>query len=393
MIEWIPFDRLDNIKKIGEGGYGSVFSATWLDGIRKIESNWSNWNNSTYTFTQTREPSSTVALKTLSGSKEISLDFLKEFDSHVKCTFLDSKLKIYGLTQNTETKKYLMVFQFANNGSLHKFLRKNFQNLTWQIKLKLLQYISQDLQMIHAAGYIHTDFHSGNILQDEDINKNMQSYVSDLGLSKTEYEGSSEGGIYGVIPYVAPEVLSGQKLTKAADVYGFGIIMSEMSTGQRPFDGRPFDLSLSLDICRGLRPEFAPGTPDCYIELAKQCMDSDPQKRPDVFDISVKLYEWNDIIEYSDNANEIKKQFLDSDKIIKRLPIISPKHPDQMYTSKMINTQIISNTIKEFLTFTEVKFTRYVILVTSPSIPIDSVEIPIAKATTNKKLLTGIFHA
>ncbi|RIB24790.1 kinase-like domain-containing protein [Gigaspora rosea] len=335
MIEWIPFDRLDNIKKIVEGGYGSVFSATWLDGIRKIES---NWNYSTYTYTRTREPSSTVALKALSGSRENSLDFLKEFDRHMKCTFLDSKLKIYGLTQNTETKKYLMVFQFANNGSLHKFLRKNFQNLTWQIKLNLLQDISYDLLQIHAAGYIHTDFHSGNILLDEDINKNMRSSFSDLGLFKTACKGSSEGGIYGVIPYVAQEVLSGLKFTKAADVYGFGIIMSEISTGQRPFDGRPFDSILLLDIFRGLRPGFAPGTPDCYIELAKQCLSSDPQKRPKALDINEKLYEWNKIMNNSDNANDIKKQFLYADKIIKTLPIISPKYPDQMYTGKMINT-------------------------------------------------------
>ncbi|RIB16699.1 hypothetical protein C2G38_2189220 [Gigaspora rosea] len=43
-----------------------------------------------------------------------------------------------------------------------------------------------------------------------------------------------------------------------------------MSTGQRPFDGRPFDLCLSLDIYKGLRPEIAPVTPECYIELAKK---------------------------------------------------------------------------------------------------------------------------
>ena len=67
MIEWIPFDRLNNIKKIGEGGFGSVFSATWLDGIRKI-------NN----YKRAREQSSVVALKTLSSSKENSTDFLKE---------------------------------------------------------------------------------------------------------------------------------------------------------------------------------------------------------------------------------------------------------------------------------------------------------------------------
>ncbi|RIB15256.1 kinase-like domain-containing protein [Gigaspora rosea] len=231
MIEWIPFDRLNNIKKIGQGGFSSVFSATWLDGIRKLDKN-----------VRIREPFSTVALKTLSDSKKNSLDFLKEFESHMKCNKKwDSKLELYGLTQNTKTNEYLMVFQYANGGSLYKFLRTNFQDLTWQTKLKLLADISYDLKQVHGAGYIHSDFHSGNILQNKGMNKIIQSFVSDLGLSKEKDKNDSGSCIYGVMPYVAPEVLSGQKFTPAADIYGFGVIMSEMSTGQRPFDGCQFN--------------------------------------------------------------------------------------------------------------------------------------------------------
>ncbi|RIB06847.1 kinase-like domain-containing protein [Gigaspora rosea] len=365
----IPFDRLNNIKKIGQGGFSSVFSATWLDGIRKLD-----YNDDKYV--RTREPFSTVALKTLSDSNKNSHDFLKEFESHMKCNKVwESKLQIYGLTQNTKTNEYLMVFQYANNGSLYKFLRTNFQDLTWQTKLKLLQDISYDLKQVHNAGYIHSDFHSGNILQDKGISESIQSYISDLGLSKEKDINDSESCIYEVMPYVAPEVLSGQKFTPAADIYGFGVIMSEMSTGQRPFDGCQFDDDLA--ICFGLRPEFAPGTPDCYIELAKQCMDSDPQKRPAAWEVYYKFDVWNKIVsglykyEYNprnadvynpndNDANEIKEQFLNADKIVKELPIISPKHPEFMYTSKIINTQRIS-----------------AIQATLRSKPIDSVEVPL----------------
>ncbi|RIB24095.1 hypothetical protein C2G38_2070757 [Gigaspora rosea] len=68
-----------------------------------------------------------------------------------------------------------MVFQYADNGNLYNFLKKNFRDLIWQTKLKLLFDISKDLFQIHRAGYTHADFHSGNILQDESISKNMQS--------------------------------------------------------------------------------------------------------------------------------------------------------------------------------------------------------------------------
>ena len=66
VIEWIPFDKLNNIENIGKGGFGSVFLAFWLDGIRKIDGN-----------RRMREPG-IVALKSLSGSNENPLDFLKE---------------------------------------------------------------------------------------------------------------------------------------------------------------------------------------------------------------------------------------------------------------------------------------------------------------------------
>lgn len=168
--------------------------------------------------------------------------------------------------------------------------------------------------------------------------ENVQSSISDFGLSIKGEEYDSKGEIYGVMPYVAPEVLLGEKFTISADIYSFGIIMTEMSTGQRPFDGYDFGLGLAVKICRGLRPEFVSGTPDCYIKLAKQCTDSVPQKRPSASEVIGIINYWIDNITTLDE-NEIKKQFLDADKAIKNLPIISPSHPNSMYTSKIINTQ------------------------------------------------------
>ena len=68
MIEWIPFDRLSVVEKVGKGGFGSVYKATWLDGIWKVE------KIDDDNYKGTREASSTVALKTLSDDslKEVS---------------------------------------------------------------------------------------------------------------------------------------------------------------------------------------------------------------------------------------------------------------------------------------------------------------------------------
>ncbi|RIB23478.1 hypothetical protein C2G38_2072704, partial [Gigaspora rosea] len=48
---------------------------------------------------------------------------------------LGSNLEVYGLTQNTTNNEYLMVFQYANKGSLHNFLLSNFRELNWKSKL------------------------------------------------------------------------------------------------------------------------------------------------------------------------------------------------------------------------------------------------------------------
>ncbi|RIB24599.1 hypothetical protein C2G38_2069612, partial [Gigaspora rosea] len=129
MIEWIPFDRLSDVKEIGKGGFGSVYSATWLDGIRKVDEIKDGDN---VIYKRARKPASTVALKTLASSMENNNDFLKEFKSLMTCTLsYNEMLAIYGITQNTQTNEYLMVFQYANDGSLYKYLRKNFSTITW----------------------------------------------------------------------------------------------------------------------------------------------------------------------------------------------------------------------------------------------------------------------
>lgn len=118
--------------------------------------------------------------------------------------------------------------------------------------------ISRDLALIHEVGYVHCDFHSGNVLQHK-------------------------------FPYVAPEVLCKQLYTTAADIYSFGIIMTEMSTRRPPYYGVEYDEELAIKICNGLRPNFAEGTPECYIQLANQCMNADPSERPAATKIYFKL--------------------------------------------------------------------------------------------------------
>ncbi|CAI2176920.1 18791_t:CDS:1, partial [Funneliformis geosporum] len=97
--------------------------------------------------------------------------------------------------------------------------------------------------------------------------------ISDLGLCKpVEYFQSSKNDeIYGVLPFVAPEVLRGQPYTLASDIYSFSIIMWEFIYGISPFDNEAHDFQLSLDICKRKRPIIIKNIPQCYINLMKKC--------------------------------------------------------------------------------------------------------------------------
>ncbi|CAG8731732.1 2326_t:CDS:2, partial [Cetraspora pellucida] len=160
------------------------------------------------------------------------------------------------------------------------------------------------------------------------------------------------------------------------DIYSFGVIMWEILTGEEAFNDYEFNTKLAIKICRGLRPEFAPGDPECYVELAKKCMDSDPKKRPAATYVNAERSKFQELANES-NETIIKKQFLEADeqsleadkrslegdKMVKKLSSIVQKSQDHnKYTSKLINTQDITKA-----------FSKMAIV----SAPIDNVEIPI----------------
>src|SRR5437016_13751352 len=73
-------------------------------------------------------------------------------------------LFIYGVTREPETKEYMIVMRYANNGNLLSYLDQSINELTWKRKLLSLRTISQNLWTIHNAGLVHCNLHDGNIV-------------------------------------------------------------------------------------------------------------------------------------------------------------------------------------------------------------------------------------
>jgi serine/threonine protein kinase len=175
-------------------------------------------------------------------------------------------LTTYGISQNPNTKEYIMVFEFVEGGNINDWINKNFINLSWKNKLKSLYNLFNALNELHQKGFVHHDFHTGNIL----IKNGNWPYISDMGLCR-EAGNIDETKIFGVMPYVAPEVLKGKPYTQAADVYSAGMIMYFIATGRQPFANRAHDQYLVISICEGGRPEINESeAPKCYIDLMKK---------------------------------------------------------------------------------------------------------------------------
>jgi serine/threonine protein kinase len=162
-------------------------------------------------------------------------------------------------------------------------------------------------------------------------------YISDMGLCG-EVSNIDGTKIYGVMPYVAPEVLKGNPYTQAADIYSFGMIMYFVATGKQPFANCAHDNILALKICNGIRPEINElEAPKCYIDLMKRCWDSNQDNGPNAIEIEelIELF-------WSDENEEIKKQFEETNKYRKanHLSIKNNQtttHPQAYYTSRLLN--------------------------------------------------------
>ncbi|GBC49358.2 kinase-like domain-containing protein [Rhizophagus irregularis DAOM 181602=DAOM 197198] len=181
-------------------------------------------------------------------------------------------LRIYGLSQNLNTKEYIMVLEYAEGGNFNNWMNKNNRNFSWLSKLNTLF----------------------------NINIGLCGEVDNIDKTK----------IYGVMPYVAPEVLRGKPYTQATDIYSFGIIMYFTAAGRQPFANCPHDKFLALGICNGIRPEVNElEAPKYYIVLMKKCCDQNPENRPNSFEIyeSVLQFQNNEIEEQFKEVEEYRK--------------------------------------------------------------------------------------
>src|ERR1044071_8644507 len=106
--------------------------------------------------------------------------------------------------------------------------------LTAAEAMPIVEEIRAGLSAPHARGIVHRDLKSENIVVAGD-----RVVITDFGLARAEHDSdvTRPGEIIGTPAYIAPEQCLGAKPTPATDLYAFGVILYEMLTGTRPFEG------------------------------------------------------------------------------------------------------------------------------------------------------------
>ncbi|RIB21078.1 kinase-like domain-containing protein, partial [Gigaspora rosea] len=136
------------------------------------------------------------------------------------------------LTNHLETSDYTMIMKQATQGNLRNFICVHKSKISWEERAIILVNIAKFLNSLHKLDLVHRDFHSRNILIDD----NTKVFISDFGLSgPVNLQIDKNKSIEGVLPYIAPEVLSGNPYTKKSEIFSLGIIMWELAFFTPPF--------------------------------------------------------------------------------------------------------------------------------------------------------------
>jgi len=159
-------------------------------------------------------------------------------------------VKCHGISQDPQGN-YVMVMEYIEDSSLMPCLKRNSLSSNSKGGFSYLCFIVFRLDEIHKKELIHCDLHTGNVLKKND----KLCFITDLGLCRPINE-TDQGKVYGVTPYIAPEVLRGKPYTKASDIYSFGILTYELLNNTYPYHEFAHDNFLAVKICQGLRPNL-----------------------------------------------------------------------------------------------------------------------------------------
>ncbi|GLD93812.1 hypothetical protein PINS_up002417 [Pythium insidiosum] len=189
------------------------------------------------------------------------------------------------------------VTEFMDRGDLrdvlHGFKLRN-NPLKWENhKTMIALHIAEALTYLHTLDpkVIHRDLKSKNVL----LNSDLHAKLSDFGISRERHfeETHMTAGI-GTSFWIAPEVLLGKDYDERADIFSFGVVLSEIDTDDYPYwngdnpnvgNRAQENMILQMVASGAMRPTFSDDCPPAILELANKCLKANPEERPTAAEI------------------------------------------------------------------------------------------------------------
>lgn len=158
--------------------------------------------------------------------------------------------------------------------------------------LRLVLQVARAVQHAHERGVLHRDLKPANILLDED----GTPLVADFGLAQLVDETGETSLLAGTPHYLAPEQAAGNTpASEATDLFSLGVVLYELITGSRPFDGPNRQAVLqAVQQATPARPSFLNPAVDLDLEaICLACLAQDPACRyPSAAALAEDLHHW-----------------------------------------------------------------------------------------------------
>jgi serine/threonine-protein kinase len=196
---------------------------------------------------------------------------------------------IYGLEQ--EADLIGLVLEFVDGETLADQIARG--PLARAEALPIARQIAEALEAAHDKGIVHRDLKPANVK----VTPDGTVKVLDFGLAAVAQDGSASnvnathsptltlaatraGVILGTAAYMSPEQAAGKPVDKRADIWSFGVVLWELLTGHRLFDGETISHTLA-DVLRAEIDftQVPPQTPAPVVELLRRCLDRDTKRR------------------------------------------------------------------------------------------------------------------
>jgi serine/threonine protein kinase len=218
----------------------------------------------------------TVALKTLLrgfGSRDLQQQFLREAQiigglSHPHIVAL------YDVGTNQDGAPYF-VMEYVEGKTLEAFFEAGplplYRAAAWAGDL------ATALGQAHRANVIHGDVKPANIL----VTSDNQVKLGDFGVARFSTQASGSGNLMGTPAYLSPEQIRGSSQDSRSDLFSLGIVLYQMSTGFRPFDGDSVEAVCAQIVSSTPPPpsSYNPTFPPAFDEVVMRCLSKNPEER------------------------------------------------------------------------------------------------------------------